>query len=120
VITIGVGAPAFGSAASAGSPAGFWVDQGTRSVRRTSPRPDHSPRPLIERLNEAARIMNPFLATAAVVLMLLNFACAVSLINWQVLPATPSATACAINHSDAKTPTAFTRPAPHGVAASTD
>jgi hypothetical protein len=79
-------------------------------VRQTSPRQDHSPRPLLQRLDDAARIMNPFLAAVAVVLMLLNFACAVSLINWQVLPATPSATACAVSHSGGGTQPAAAKP----------
>ncbi|MGH7029231.1 MAG: hypothetical protein ACREE9_03625 [Stellaceae bacterium] len=63
-------------------------------MRRTSPRPDHSLRQLSERLDAAARRINPFLAAIVVILMLLSFARAVSLIDWRVLPQTPAATAC--------------------------
>ncbi|HEY3912122.1 MAG TPA: hypothetical protein VGM07_19865 [Stellaceae bacterium] len=38
--------------------------------------------------------MNPFLAAVIVILMLLSFARAVTLIDWRALPQTPTATAC--------------------------
>ncbi len=38
--------------------------------------------------------MNPFLAAVIVILMLLSFARAVTLIDWRVLPQTPAASAC--------------------------
>jgi hypothetical protein len=55
--------------------------------------------------------MNPFLAAFAVVLMLLNFACAVSLINWQVLPATPDTSCPAASSATAAHSTAPKSPA---------
>ncbi len=47
----------------------------------------------MRRLDEAARWMNPLLAAVVIALMILDFACAVSLIDWRNLPQTAAATA---------------------------
>lgn len=70
----------------------------------------------MQRLDDAARVMNPFLAAVAVMLMLLNFVYAVRLINWQVLPQTPSAATCPVGaaaagvHPSAAKPAAISHP----------
>jgi len=58
---------------------------------------------LINRLDQISRSMNPFLAAVVIVLMILNFACVVSLIDWRDPSETPAAAA---------TPNTATVPAP--------
>jgi len=61
------------------------------SLQRIFNEPDHPVRQLIARLDHVAQGMNPFLAGAVIILLLLNFAYAFSLINWSsVIPPTPT------------------------------
>jgi hypothetical protein len=48
---------------------------------------------LINRLDQISRSMNPFLAAVVIVLMVLDFACVVNLIDWRDPSETPVAAA---------------------------
>jgi hypothetical protein len=55
-------------------------------MRQIFSRHDHLPERLTARLDNAARRMNPVLALVIIGLLILNFACAVNLIDWRNLP----------------------------------
>ncbi len=62
-------------------------------MRRIFSQQDHPLRQLIGRLDEAARWMNPLLAAIVIALMILDFGCAVSLIDWHGVPQPPASAA---------------------------
>ncbi len=57
-------------------------------MRQIFSRHDHLPGRLTARLDNTARRMNPVLALVIIGLLILNFACAVNLIDWRNLPDT--------------------------------
>jgi hypothetical protein len=58
-------------------------------MRRIFSQYDHPLGRLVRRLDDVALRLNPFLALAIIGLLILNFACALNLIDWRNLPETP-------------------------------
>ncbi len=55
-------------------------------MRRIFSQYDHPVGRLVRRLDNVARQLNPFLAAVIIGLLILNFACALNLIDWRNLP----------------------------------
>lgn len=66
------------------------------------------------RLDRVAYWMNPFLAAAVVALLILNFTCAVDLIDWRDLPETPAAAGTATASAPVTAPGSSPAPAVTG------
>jgi hypothetical protein len=93
----------------------YWAERRAAGVRRTFSRQNHSLGQLIRHLDQIARSMNPFLAAVVIVLVILNFALVVNLIDWRDLPETPPAEAspsAATVQAPAKSPGSAAVPSP--------